>query len=155
MYEGKISKDEYKKLQDSAWDSSSYSQYADTPGMTGFGHNTDIAKKDANILPLLIKKGIHVYPEKWNQTVVKNALKGVSEPVTFHNVPDVIGTRNIDHLHNTTIIQDPSHIRSRFAAFDPARINENDILGYADPRLLGLLGLGTGVGLGLYNYLGK
>ena len=44
-------------------------------------------------------------------------------------------------------------IRSRFAAFDPARINESDLLGYADPRLLGLLGLGTAGGIGAYNYM--
>jgi hypothetical protein len=38
----------------------------------------------------------------------------------------------------------PSAARSRFAAFDPARINENDLLGRADPALLGLLGIGSG-----------
>ena len=55
---------------------------------------------------------------------------------------------------NTFVIQNPANVRSRFAAFDPARVNENDLLGRADPRLLGLMGvLGTG-GLGgayLYN----
>jgi hypothetical protein len=35
-------------------------------------------------------------------------------------------------------------IRSRFAAFDPARRNEADILGRADPNLLMLLGIGAG-----------
>ena len=48
----------------------------------------------------------------------------------------------------------PENFRSRFAAFDPARVNESDLLGRADPRLLGLIGvLGAG-GLGgayLYN----
>jgi len=39
--------------------------------------------------------------------------------------------------------------RSRFAAFDPARINEADLLGFADPRLLGLTAAGTAAGLGL------
>lgn len=52
-----------------------------------------------------------------------------------------------------TVVFDPSRIRSRFAAFDPARINENNLLGYADPRLLGLLGLGTAGGIGAYNYM--
>jgi hypothetical protein len=33
--------------------------------------------------------------------------------------------------------------RSRFAAFDPARAHESDLLGHADPRLLGALGLGA------------
>lgn len=46
-------------------------------------------------------------------------------------------------------VQDPARIRSRFAAFDPARINEADLLGFADPRLLGLTAAGTAAGLGL------
>ena len=50
-------------------------------------------------------------------------------------------------------ILNPANIRSRFAAFDPARINENDLLGRADPRLLGLMGLGAAGGLGAYNYM--
>jgi len=42
--------------------------------------------------------------------------------------------------------------RSRFAAFDPARAKENDLLGFADPRLLALIAAGTGGGLLGYNY---
>lgn len=38
----------------------------------------------------------------------------------------------------------PENFRSRFAAFDPARVNESDILGRADPRLLAALAAGTG-----------
>jgi len=49
----------------------------------------------------------------------------------------------------------PEVVRSRFAAFDPARINENDLLGFADPRLLALIGAGTGGGLLGYNYLNE
>jgi hypothetical protein len=45
---------------------------------------------------------------------------------------------------NITAIQDPSMIRSRFAAFDPARRNEADLLGAADPRLLALLAAASG-----------
>jgi hypothetical protein len=37
----------------------------------------------------------------------------------------------------------PSILRSRFAAFDPARVNENDMLGFVNPRLLAALGLGS------------
>jgi len=39
---------------------------------------------------------------------------------------------------NITSIQDPSLLRSRFAAFDPARVNESDLLAAGVP--LGLLG---------------
>jgi len=53
---------------------------------------------------------------------------------------------------NITAVQDPSMLRSRFAAFDPARRNEADLLGRADPALLGILGGGSLLGLGAYNY---
>lgn len=38
------------------------------------------------------------------------------------------------------MILDPEQIRSRFAAFDPARRYESDLLGSVDPRLLAILG---------------
>jgi len=37
----------------------------------------------------------------------------------------------------------PSNFRSRFAAFDPARVNDADLLGRADPKLLAALAAGT------------
>jgi len=42
------------------------------------------------------------------------------------------------------VTPDTTKLRSRFAAFDPARINENDLLGRADPYMLGLLGALSG-----------
>lgn len=48
----------------------------------------------------------------------------------------------------------PSIVRSRFAAFDPARAHEADLLGNASPELLGLLGIGSGAGIG-YAYSKK
>jgi hypothetical protein len=50
------------------------------------------------------------------------------------------------------IPKEGKQVRSRFAAFDPARVNENDLLGQADPRLLALIAAGTGGGLLGYNY---
>lgn len=49
------------------------------------------------------------------------------------------------------VFPDPTVLRSRFAAFDPARVNENDLLGAADPTLLAILAAGTAapVGYGL------
>jgi hypothetical protein len=41
----------------------------------------------------------------------------------------------------------PEVVRSRFAAFDPARINESDLLGAADPALLAGVAVGSGLGL--------
>lgn len=55
------------------------------------------------------------------------------------------------------IVPEPSNIRSRFAAFDPARANEADLLGYIDPKLLPMLGLlgSAGMGAGYISQKGK
>jgi hypothetical protein len=47
-------------------------------------------------------------------------------------------------------VMNPNQLRSVNAAFDPARAHEADILGSADPRLLGVLGGGGLLGLGAY-----
>lgn len=52
-------------------------------------------------------------------------------------------------------IFEPSAVRSRFAAFDPARRHEADILGQADVGLLSGLGLGSLLGLGVNKYGGN
>lgn len=52
---------------------------------------------------------------------------------------DDLGGRQVQY-----IFPDPTVLRSRFAAFDPARINENDLLGRADLKTLGLLAGGSG-----------
>ena len=52
--------------------------------------------------------------------------------------------------YSTLALFDPSQVRSRFAAFDPARMNENDLLGYAQPSILPYTaGAGALGGLGL------
>ncbi len=54
------------------------------------------------------------------------------------------GYSGVDMEGYERTVFDPANIRSRFAAFDPAKIKESDLLGRADPRLLGLLGIGAG-----------
>lgn len=54
-----------------------------------------------------------------------------------------------DEAGASASIIDPSILRSRFAAFDPARVNESDLLGGATLPMLGLLGAGA-YGLGSY-----
>lgn len=46
-----------------------------------------------------------------------------------------------------TVLLDPSQLRSSFAAFDPAKRYESDLLGAADPRLLAGVAGATGAGL--------
>jgi hypothetical protein len=49
-----------------------------------------------------------------------------------------------DAEESVAFVMNPQQLRSRFAAFDPARKNEADLLGRADPRLLALLAAGVG-----------
>lgn len=46
----------------------------------------------------------------------------------------------------------PNQLRSRFAAFDPMRRHEADLLGYADPYLLGTIGGAGLLGSAAYKY---
>ena len=57
--------------------------------------------------------------------------------------------------NNELGIQEPSRIRSRFAAFDPARFNERDILGGASPEFLAALAAASGGGAVAANYKRK
>ena len=79
----------------------------------------------------------------------KRALAKNGDYVALRNTQ----TDSIDKPITQFLVTDPARIRSRFAAFDPARVNENDLLGRADPRLLTLIAAGTGGGLLGYNYL--
>ena len=86
------------------------------------------------VMPLMVNNSKHVEPEYFNMTNIKNELaKGNN--VTGGDV---------------MVIPDASRIRSRFAAFDPSRRNESDLLGYADPYLLS--GISGGGLLGLSGY---
>jgi len=66
--------------------------------------------------------------------------------VVFRSVEDSAGQPLYDIPSDIYAMSNPSLVRSRFAAFDPMRRNEADLLGRADPMLLGALGLGVGGG---------
>lgn len=89
--------------------------------------------------------------DKIDYESAKRALAEKGDYVALRNTQ----TDSIDKPITQFLVTDPSRIRSRFAAFDPARVNENDLLGNADPRLLALIAAGTGGGLLGYNYLGN
>ncbi len=57
------------------------------------------------------------------------------------NLADDVGVNGRPATHYA--VMNPSIVRSRFAAFDPARVNDNDLLGRADLGLLGLLAGGS------------
>lgn len=61
---------------------------------------------------------------------------------------NTVSVRDEEFGTRSFVVPDPRDIRSRFAAFDPARINENDIMGYATPAMLGTLALGSAGAMG-------
>jgi len=68
-----------------------------------------------------------------------NQLQELGDYVALRNTK----TDAIDRPITQFLVTDPSRLRSRFAAFDPARRYESDLLGSVDPRLLAILGPAT------------
>jgi hypothetical protein len=73
---------------------------------------------------------------------LNRAIREKRDLAKIKNLADDVGMtgRPADHY----AVFNPALVRSRFAAFDPARRNEADLLGGATPGLLGALGLGAG-----------
>jgi len=76
-------------------------------------------------------------------SMIFNAVKDRGPTGSFANAESALPSKN-------TVIFNPANIRSRFAAFDPARRNEADLLGRADPELLKLMAAGL-LGYGGYS----
>lgn len=126
-------------------------------------------EKGASVYPLMVNKGKNksfnadgaywndLYDQKTKDTFTVNdfaqrAKDAGKDSATIKKVYDLAAwvpqRDRLAHRGETTFIFDPSNIRSRFAAFDPMRRNEADLLGAASPELLayisaaGLLGAG-------------
>ena len=89
----------------------------------------------------------------WMQNNMADALgveakRGLTKELPAHGYDGAKVTMDdLGGSQTQYIYPDPKVLRSRFAAFDPARVNENDLLGKADPALLAALGIGTGAAL--------
>lgn len=90
-----------------------------------------------------------------NNGMVNKLAKVSKEKITTQLKNDNIDSINLfkdegsmGRAVNTQMILDPKNIRSRFAAFDPARANEADLLGNITPEMAGLLAVGSGAGVG-------
>jgi len=126
---------------------------------------------DGNVMPLNISKGknmaFNANGENWNSLFAKRypeaestndlaeiALSKGKDSATIKKVLDnaTWSKKNgVDsRIGDSTFIFNPANIRSRFAAFDPMRRNEADLLGRADPNLLAALAGGGLLGLGGY-----
>lgn len=73
----------------------------------------------------------------------ERALKITNFNDSYHSDPNDVTT--------AFVTADPSRLRLPNAAFDPARINENDLLGRSSLPMLGLLGIGSAAGSYFYN----
>lgn len=72
---------------------------------------------------------------------LNQAVKDRRDIGVVRNLADDVGVNGRPATHFAAL--NPSVVRSRFAAFDPARIHENDLLGAATPQMLGLLAAGS------------
>jgi hypothetical protein len=120
--------------------------------------NYKLPSSGSTVYPLMIRSDKMPWVEgdrnnfnNVNAKAIAEARAAGAPGVRINNVADNSGRFN--GTSDVMAVFDPSLIRSRFAAFDPARVNENDLLGRADPRLLALIAAGTGGGLLGYNYL--
>ena len=106
-----------------------------------------------NVLPLLLRgdRNTHNIPGEWMPGAYDSALDAAraegKDGIT------ILGATTLGKPSDVQVTFDPKNIRSRFAAFDPARRMEADLLGQSDPRLLGAIA-GGGL-LGGYAYQDK
>jgi hypothetical protein len=94
-----------------------------------------------NVMPVLLKQDNPMTYEAGMQMTIpqisKYAKSSGYDSVNFNGPKS--GQVNLVH--------EPENIRSRFAAFDPAKRNSSDIMGFADPALLGTIAGGGLIGL--------
>jgi hypothetical protein len=97
-----------------------------------------------NVLPLLLagNRAKVTLPGEWMPGKYDAALDA-ARAGGFDGL-DISGVTTLGKPGNYQVTFDPKNMRSRFAAFDPAKRDTADILGGADPYLLSLLGLGAG-----------
>lgn len=103
-----------------------------------------------NVLPLQLagdRASVNL-PGEWQpgrfDKVIDQSKRGGYDGLTIK------GTSTLGKPGDYQVTFEPRNIRSRFAAFDPMRRNEADILGRADPELLKLIAGGGLLGAGGY-----
>lgn len=141
------------------------SPYADKqPAAHNVGGHKGQFKEGANVMPLMVKtERPLVIDDKsmldWSREVFADGSKefpqlmpkawadSVTQGDEYRSIQFDGEKLGWGDKTNETVLFNPAHIRSRFAAFDPARVNDNDLLGAADPRLLRFIAGGTAAGL--------
>lgn len=117
-----------------------------TAGYSNLVARLNQAKTPQNIMPVKLRSsdlydmtGMIGPTSKEGSKALTENMKNAGYSGTFTSMPD--------GSINEIAVFDPSIVRSRFAAFDPARRYESDLLGAADPRLLAGVAGATGAGL--------
>jgi hypothetical protein len=114
-----------------------------------------------NVMPLMVMDGKKIVKDAKGSefvdmeggvnNILKDARRGKKDFVELQNLADDVGFNGRPASHFGVL--NPSVVRSRFAAFDPKRRHEADLLGYADPYLLGAMGAGGLLGMGGYSMM--
>ena len=145
----------YEKLVKNKQAFKEFNEAPDTASQWAVLEKYGMSEGSGQIMPLLLNLGKSKvkdyqgkgYRDETYNDILKAAKKQKKDSATFLRTydpgPYVGGNPQTD----VYAVFDPANIRSRFAAFDPARRYESDLLGAADPRLLAGVAGATGAGL--------
>lgn len=102
-----------------------------------------------NVLPLLLRgdRDTVRLPGEWMPGKYDAALDAAK--AAGKDGLNIQGVTTLGRPGDYQVTFDPRNIRSRFAAFDPMKRHDADMLGFASPQLLGGMGLG-GAGMAAY-----
>ena len=124
--------------------------------------NNGMNYSSGQVMPVLVNQGktrvkdyggVGYRDATYNDELIA-AKKAKKDSVELKNTYDRGPHEGSNAMTDIYAVFDPSNIRSRFAAFDPMRRHEADLLGYADPRLLAGIAGGGLLGLGGYSLMG-
>jgi hypothetical protein len=131
---------------------------------------TDFGKEGANVMPLMVRRGnsFDMQNKQFDDLSMGEFFSKGSTPQEryanavsdVNSLKDSLVSGGYDSITRfkgrpmeEIVSMNPANIRSRFAAFDPKRRHEADLLGYADPYLLGAMGAGGLLGMGGYSMM--
>lgn len=127
---------------------------------------TDFGGEGANVMPLMVRRGNSFdMPNKQFDQISMGEFyaKGATPQERYSSavndatsLKDSLVSEGYDSITRfkgkpmeEIVSINPSNVRSRFAAFDPMKRHDADMLGFASPQLLGGMGLG-GAGMAAY-----
>lgn len=119
--------------------------------------NNGMNYSSGQVMPVLVNQGktrvkdyggVGYRDATYNDELIA-AKKAKKDSVELKNTYDRGPHEGSNAMTDIYAVFDPSNIRSRFAAFDPMKRHDADMLGFASPQLLGGMGLG-GAGMAAY-----